>query len=247
MMRLPFFILFACLLSASSSWAESKPVEILQKSDEIRLPSKDYTMLARVTSSKPNSEAKIGIYEVMSKGRERSVIKTLAPATDKDRILLMREENLWAYLPNVSKPLRISLRDRLLGEVANADIARANFSGDYKPSIAGKEKIGGKNYILLDLEAKSDRVTYAKVKLWVEETTSNPLKAEFFGVSGRILKSCTYERYATLGGRSRPTRIVMNDPIIKGQNSVIEYAKMELKPLPDKYFTDDYMKKLAAK
>lgn len=247
MIRTHIFLLIGLFLVIPSAFAETSPEEILRKSDEIRLPSKDYTMLARVTSSKPGAEPKIGIYEVMSKGKERSVIKTLAPPTDKDRILLMREDNLWAYLPNISKPLRISLRDRLLGEVANADIARANFFGDYTATVSGSEKIAGAVYSVLDLTAKTNSVTYAKVKLWVEATSFKPLKAEFFGVSGRILKSCTYERYASLGGRSRPTRIVMNDPLIKGQHSIIEYAKMELKPLPDKYFTDDYMKKLSAK
>jgi len=223
------------------------PEEILRRTDEIRLPSKDFTMLARVTSNKPKGEPKIGIYEVMSKGKDKSVIKTLAPAVDKDRLLLMREDNLWAYLPNISKPLRISLRERLIGEVANADIARANFLGDYDPQLGGTEKIDGKEFTILDLKAKKESVAYARVKLWVESKTYNPLKAEFYGTSGRMLKNCTYERYVPLGGRSRPSRIIMNDPIVKGQNSVIEYAKMELKDLPDKFFTDDYMKKLSAK
>jgi outer membrane lipoprotein-sorting protein len=143
-------LLILCFFCVPCARGEVSPEEILRKSDEIRLPSKDYTMLARVTSSKPGTEAKTGIYEVLSKGRERSVIKTLAPATDKDRILLMREENLWAYLPNVSKPLRISLRDRLLGEVANADIARANFYGDYTATLLTTEKIKGVPYSVLN-------------------------------------------------------------------------------------------------
>ncbi len=243
---LVLFCLSVTVIQPAPTLAAS-PEDILRKTDEIRLPTKDFTMLARVTSNKPKKEPKIGIYEVMSKGRDRSLIKTLAPPVDKDRLLLMREENLWAYLPNISKPLRICLRERLIGEVANADIARANFVGDYDPSEAGTETLEGKKYLILELKAKRETVTYARVKLWVDAKNYQPLKAEFYGVSGRMLKHCTYERYVQLGGRLRPSRIVMNDPIIKGQSSVIEYAKMELKEIPDKYFTDDYMKKLAAK
>ncbi len=240
-----FLSLIFFLTISFEAHAAPNAEDILRRADEARLPSTDYTVLSRVTSIKPGKEPKIGIYDVMSKGKERTAVKTMAPPNDKGRVLLMRDNNLWIYIPNVSKPIRVSLRERLIGEVSNADIARANFVGDYNPAIDGEETIDGKKHLVLALTAVNDSVTYAKVRLWVEADSNRPKKAEFFGASGRLLKGCTFERYAMMGGRMRPTRVVMNDPLVKGQSSVIEYAKMEVKALPDKYFTDEYMKKLA--
>jgi hypothetical protein len=183
-------------------------------------------------------------YEVLVKGREKTVIKTLLPKVERGRLLLMRGRSLWAFFPEVSKPLRISLQERLIGEVANGDIARANFSGDYTAQILRTEKTDGKEYYVLELTAVSDEVTYARVILWAEKKTFWPLKAEFYAISGRLLKTCFYENYKMLAGRLRPTRLVMEDPLVKGQKSVIEYGNMQIKQLPEKYFTKDYMKKL---
>ena len=246
-----FLTLFVAVLAipATCLAAPAAPdaQKLLQKSDEIRMPSGDYTLLARVTSHKPGKEPTVGIYEVMAKGKDKSVIKTIAPPADKGRLLLLRDINLWAYLPNISKPIRISLRERLIGDVANADIARANFAGDYTAVIARTEIVEKTATAVLDLTARNGQVAYAKVRLWVASSTGQPAKAEFYGLSGRLLKSCKYERLAQLGGRMRPSRIIMSDPLKKGQFSLIEYAKMEPKTLPEKYFTDDYMKKLSVR
>ena len=183
--------------------------------------------------------------EVLVKGRERAAIKTLSPPVERGRVLLMKDHDLWAFLPDVSKPLRVSLQERLTGEVANGDLARANFSGDYTPTLAGVEKLDGATHFILDLTAKADDVTYGRVKLWVHGQTFFPRKAEFYAISGRLLKTCDYEDYRELGGRLRPTRLIMTDPVTRGQRSIIEYTELTIQDLPEKYFTKDYLKKLS--
>lgn len=39
------------------------------------------------------------------------------------------------FMPDVSQPVRLSLAQRLTGQVANGDLARANFASDYHPKI----------------------------------------------------------------------------------------------------------------
>lgn len=234
-------LFYFSLASAGDRLSDAQ--EILLKSDEVRNPQLDYATWVKVTSFKPNREPTIATYDVMAKGREKAVVKTLSPPVDKGRILLMLGNDLWAFLPEVSKPLRISLQERLIGEVANGDIARTNFSGDYTPELTKSEKIEGRDYYVLSLAAKTESVTYSSVTLWVDKYNFHPFKAEFYAVSGRLLKTCSYENYRELAGRLRPGRLVMNDPIVKEQKSIIEYDKMEVKELPEKYFTKDYMKK----
>ncbi|MGA7800601.1 MAG: outer membrane lipoprotein-sorting protein, partial [Gammaproteobacteria bacterium] len=41
-----------------------------------------------------------------------------------------------------------------------------------------------------------------------------------------------------------PTKLVMQDALRRGQQSVLVYSQMQLRNLPDKYFDKDYLKKL---
>jgi outer membrane lipoprotein-sorting protein len=221
--------------------------EILRRADEVRNPQIDYTVRVMVTSKKPNGSNRVHVYEVMVSGRDKATVKTIKPSIDKGRVLLMREKDLWAFLPSVSKPLRVSFRERLIGEVANGDLARTNFTGDYTPTIAGTERQDGRDCWKLDLHATADDVTYARVVLWVERTTFHPRRAEFYAVSGRLLKMCSYARYVEMGGRLRPTQLLMNDATVTGQYSILDYDSMVVAPLPEKYFTKDYLKRLVTR
>ena len=240
------WLLLAALAAApGAARAEFSPEDILLKTDEVRNPQMDYTVHVAVTTEKPGRATSVSTYEVLVKGREDAVIKTLSPPIERGRVLLMKSHDLWAFLPDVSKPLRVSLQERLTGQVANGDLARANFSGDYTAALAAVEKITGENYFVMDLAAKAPDVTYGRVKLWVHAQTFYPLKAEFYAISGRLLKTCSYEDYRQLGGRLRPTRLVMSDPILSGSRSILEYNDLTIEDLPEKYFTKDYLKKLS--
>lgn len=224
--------------------ADLSPESILNQADEVRSPQSDYTVDVTVTSEKPGKEPKIAKYEVLIKGKTKTVIKTLAPAVDRGTSMLMVDYDFWVFLPTISKALRISLQQRLLGEVANGDIARVNFSGDYSPKLLKTESIKDVEYYVLELIAKDERVTYHRVVFWVQKSNFHPYKAEFYAVSGRILKTASYEDYRQIAGRLRPGRLVLNDPLVRGQQSIIEYSNIVTAALPDKFFTQQHLKKL---
>lgn len=244
MIRTFITITIACfLLPVFPAFAQLTSAEIIEKVDEARSPQSDYTATVEVTSYASGQKTKSATYEVLVKGKESTVIKTILPPVEKGRVLLMLDRNLWAFLPEVSKPLRISLQERLIGEVANGDVARVNFSGDYTPVLLRIENLKDKDCYVLELTANTDSVTYGKVIVWAQKETFWPLKAEFYAASGRMLKTCAYEEYQLFGGRIRPTQLVMEGPLSKGKKSIIRYSAIHIEELPDKYFTKEYMKK----
>lgn len=218
--------------------------KILELADEVRNPQSDFTVDVAVTSVKPGKNPGTAKYEVMIKGKTKTIIKTIAPAVDRGTSMLMVDYDFWVFLPTVTKALRISLQQRLLGEVANGDIARVNFAGDYTPKLLKTERIENLDYYVLELTAKDDRVTYHRVLLWVQKGNYHPLKAEFYAVSGRILKIAAYENYRQVAGKLRPTRLVLDDPTVKGQRSIIDYSNVVRASLPDRIFNQQYLKKL---
>jgi hypothetical protein len=124
--------------------------------------------------------------------------------------------------------------------VANGDLARANFVGDYTPSLLENNP---KFYLLL-LTAKSEDITYGQVKLWVDKSTYRPIRAAFYAASGRLLKVGSYEDYRLLAGKMRPSRLIFTDAVERGRQSTILYSSIKTQSLPEKYFTKDYLKKL---
>lgn len=220
--------------------------EILARADRIRFPTEGFQVEVTITTAAPDAEPEVRAYRILSKGNNQTIVLTTAPEIDRNQMLLMRDRDLWAYLPNLTQPIRLPLSQRLTGQVANGDLARANFSGDYEPKILRQEKIDGENYHVLELDAVDQWVTYRRVLYWVNARNDRPLKAEFYAVSGRLLKTSHYSGFQAMAGGTRPTRLVIEDALRNGYRSVLEYSAMKLRDLPDKIFTKDYLKKLGS-
>jgi len=217
---------------------------IVEKADQIRFPAEGFQVDIAITTTLADKSSEARKYRVLSKGNENSVVMVTEPAAERGQIMLMKGRDLWVFMPEVSQPIRISLAQRLTGQVANGDLARANFAGDYFPKITGSETIGGEHYHVLELKAVDRSVTYQRVVYWVNQKNAWPLKAEFYSLSNRLLKRCRYENFQTMAGKVRPTRLVMEDALKEGEQSVLEYQAMKLRDLPDKVFTKEYLKKL---
>ncbi len=217
---------------------------IVKKADTVRFPQEGFQVDVVITTAHPGDSADVRKYRVLSKGNENSVVMVMEPASERGQIMLMKERDLWMFLPEVSQPVRLALSQRLTGQVANGDLARANFSGDYVPRLLRNETIDGEAYQVLELTAVDRSVTYQKVLYWVKQSNAWPYKAEFYSLSNRLLKTCKYQNFQNMGGKVRPTRLVMEDALRRGEQSVLDYHGMKLRELPDKIFTKDYLKKL---
>ena len=218
--------------------------EILEKADRIRFPEESFQVDVAVANSNAGEVTDTRQYRVLSKGNENSIVMVTEPAVDRGQIMLLKGRDLWVFLPNVSQPVRLSLAQRLTGQVANGDIARANFTGDYTPKLVRMEKIDGEDHYVLELTAVDRTVAYNRVLYWVKQKNFHPHKAEFYSLSDRLLKTARYENFQPMAGRARPTRIVLQDALRKGEESVLDYSGMVLRDLPDKIFTRDYLKRL---
>lgn len=218
--------------------------EIVARADAVRFPDESFQVDVNVESTSGGTALEPRVYRISSKGNENTIVQTLAPAIERGQNMLMRARELWIFMPSVSQPVRLSLSQRLTGQVANGDLARANFAGDYTPTLVGSETIDGVEHHVLELVAARRGVTYPKVKYWVRKSNLHPLKAEFHSVSGRLLKTCSYEDFEKLGDRVRPTKLVMTDALKPADVSVMRYSNLRRVELPDRFFTKDYMKRL---
>ncbi len=217
---------------------------ILEKADQVRFPREGFEVSVVINTMTAEGTTEARKYRVLSKGNDNTIVMMTEPASERGQILLMRGRDLWIFLPAVSQPVRLSLAQRLTGQVANGDLARANFAGDYDARVLRTENVDGEPHDVLELMAVDRSVTYHRVLYWVRQANNYPHKAEFYALSGRLLKTCIYENFKMMAGRVRPTRLVMQDALHKGEESVLDYTDMRFRDLPDKVFSKDYLKRL---
>lgn len=234
----------ACSALADEEQDGQQAQALIEQADHIRLPRESFQVDVAVSSRSEGQQAEKWKYRVLSKGNENTVVMVVEPASERGQIILMKGRDLWIFLPNVSQPVRLSMAQRLTGQVANGDLARANFAGDYKARQLRVDTLDGSKYQVLELTAKDRGVTYHRVLYWLKEGSNAPYKAEFYAVSGRLLKTGRYENYRNLLGKSRPTRLILTDALRQGDESILDYTDMKLREIPDKVFTKEYLKKL---
>lgn len=246
-------ILCACWLgcvSAATTESATEPVDdtlarsIVEKADRIRFPEVGFEVNVAIHVVNDGNVTDTRAYQILSKGNENTIVIATEPASERGQVMLMKGRDLWVFLPTVSQPVRLSVSQRLTGQIANGDLARANFTGDYNPHVLRTETIDGEKHYVLELSAVDRSVTYHRVVYWVNASNFHPYKAEFYSLSDRLLKTARYENFRQLAGRMRPTRLVLRDALHENEHSVLDYSAMKLRDLPDRMFSKDYMKRL---
>jgi outer membrane lipoprotein-sorting protein len=155
---------------------------------------------------------------------------------EKGQHLLMLGDDMWVYLPDTSRPVRITPLERLSGDASNGDVARTNYAVDYTPVYLRAEKVGADDCYVLDLAAKRKGATYQRILYWLRVQDARPVRAEFYLTSGKHIKSATFDEYASVAGRVQLHRLTLYDEIRHNSHSVLEYSGIAPRDLPDKLF-----------
>jgi outer membrane lipoprotein-sorting protein len=208
---------------------------LLRQFDSLRNGWESFVVRVKITNYEKGREDEEHLFQVYQKGIDKTYIEFLSPR-EKGRHLLMLGDDMWIYLPDTSRPIRITPLERLTGNASNGDVARTNWSFDYDPVYLRTEDVDGAACHVLELTAKRKGATYRKVHLWLRADNTRPVKADFFVASGKLLKSASYDRYGTVNGHIMLTRLTIYDQVRRESRSVMEYAEIAPRALPDRMF-----------
>jgi outer membrane lipoprotein-sorting protein len=229
--------LFTCIVVAGHAATPTTPdaEAILKRSDTYRNGWPSYVLHVKITSYESGKSDEEKLYEVSTKGTEKTYVEFLSPR-EKGQHLLMLGDDMWVYLPDTSRPVRITPLERLSGDASNGDVARTNYAADYTPTYLRTEKVGDAECHVLILAAKRKGATYQQILFWVRVQDDRPVKAEFHLTSGKLIKSATFDQYASIGGHLQLARMTLYDEIRHNSHSVLEYSGIAPRELPDKLF-----------
>jgi len=239
-MKLKHLLLLACACLPAAVLALDGRA-LLEKVDR-NLEPEAYEMTRKLINEEPDGKRKEFILYSVKKGRDKVAALFLAPASDKGRSTLRQGDNMWLYIPNVGKPVRITSLQSVTGGVFNnADILRVDYSEEYDVTSASEE---GANY-LLDLKAKTGAVAYDRLKLTVDRKTVLPTRIEAYAASGMLVKTLHFKDVKDFGGGiRRPATVETDSPLYKGYKSVMLYAAVKKRTVADEVFTLNFMSRL---
>ena len=201
-----------------------------------------YESYKKLINIEPNGKKKEFILFTVKKGKDKVAAIFISPASEKGRSTLRLDENMWLYIPNVGKPIRITSLQSVVGGVFNnSDILRLDYSSEY--NVEKMEDIGDE--YILHLKAKTKTVAYDKLKMWVHKEKLVPVRIECLTETSMLVKTIYYKNVKDFGGGIvRPAVIETDSPLYKGYKSVMIFAKMKARKLSDEVFTMTFMPNL---
>jgi outer membrane lipoprotein-sorting protein len=212
--------------------------QLLQKVDR-NLEPEAYEMYRKLINIEPDGTRKEFVLYSVKKGRDKLLALFLDPPSERDRATLRLGENMWLYIPNVGKPVRIASLQSVIGGIFNnADILRLDYAAEY--NVAGMTEDA--DSYQLSLKAKTDDVAYDRLKMKVDKKTVLPTVIECYAASGMLIKTLTYKDVKDFGkGIKRPATLETDSPLYKGYKSLMLYGQIRARSMPDEVFTLEYL------
>lgn len=237
---LNIIILFIMLLFASPAQG-IEGSQLLKQIDRNMNPD-SFEMYRKLINVEPDGRKKEFVLFSVKKGLDKVAALFLEPASERGRSTLRLGENMWLYIPNVGKPIRITSLQSVIGGVFNnSDILQLDYAAEYD---VVKLDESGPEYSLL-LKAKNKTVAYDQLKLWADKKNKLPTKIECLTEAGMLIKTLYFKQVKDFGGGiARPSYVETDSPLYKGYRSVMIFAKIQKREFKDEVFTLTFMPNL---
>jgi len=215
--------------------------DLLQQVDR-NLNPESYESYRKLINIEPDGRKKEFTLFTVKKGVDKVASLFIAPASEKGRSTLRVGDNMWFYIPNVGKPIRITSLQSVVGGVFNnADILQLDYAAEYNVEKVEEQA----NEYLLHLKAKTKTVAYDRIRLRADKERKLPTKIECLTEAGMLIKTLYFKEVKDFGnGLMRPAVIETDSPLYKNYRSIMISAKIRARDLKDEVFTLTFMPNL---
>ena len=242
------FVALAVGVAASAAAQEPSAREIVDRVENL-LWGKTVQGEYEMTITTPRWERTLALRAWMERPK-RSFIRILAPAKEKGIGSLRIGPEMWNYLPNVERTIKIPpsmmLQPWMGSDFTNDDLVKSSsVIDDYTHKILRQEAVAGTPAYVLELIPKPDAaVVWGKLLYWVRRNDFIPLKEEFYDERGALVRTMTFSDVKPMGGRTIPTRWEIR-PADKPGNmtAIVVKAAVYDRPMDAEIFTQRNLQK----
>lgn len=239
LLGLAAFLLAAAQVSPARA-AEPTLEELLAKTDDLmRGNSSVGKMTMRVKTERWERSLTL---KVWSEGKEKTLVRVLAPAKEKGVATLKVGENVWNYLPNVDRTIKVPasmMSGSWMGShFSNDDLVKeARFTDDFDCRFESRPAAGEGGYVVACVPKPDAPVVWGKVVIRARGDLL-PEEVVYYDEKGAVARTLTYDDVAELGGRTLPRRMKLVPADKPSEYTEVVYEELELdRALPASTFS----------
>lgn len=240
-MRIILWLLVSVIITVSGEstlWAQSSE-ELVRKIEAMLAPPNIKATYAFVNHRLDGSTA---TYEINFAIRDvdHNHLVFVRPEREKGREILRLKDDIWSFVPSVGRIVRIADRDSFAGgDFSNADVLRVDWLNHYKTKILKELP----RQWIVELDAKTSEASYARMRLWIDKASGQPVQQLYYDSQGTLLKRCVYGDTKNFNGITRPARLVMENVISRQKSELTVLAIQKVESFPDSRFIIDNLGK----
>jgi hypothetical protein len=215
-----------CLISQGQT-----ATEIVKRSEEKIRGDHSYSEIS-IRIVRPTWEREISL-RAWSLEPNYSLMIVDGPARDKGTVFLKRDSELWNYLPNINR--NIKLPPSMMGQswmgsdFSNDDLVRESSAvRDYTHELLGEEVIRGIDcYVIRFVPKPEAAVVWGEIKGYISKENYLQIRTDFFDEDGFHVNRMEGFDIRDLGGRVLPARMRMTPIEEADQYTEMVYKKLD--------------------
>ena len=220
---------FACSAAAQKTADPPDVKHLLAQFDEMYESSGTVSQV-EIKIIKPKKTRTLRL-RMWGKGMDKALIVVDAPARDAGFATLKVENNLWNYLPKISRTIRVPpsmMMGAWMGtDLTNDDLVReSSYEKDYTSQLIGPstDPPGWK----VRLDARPDVPgLWNRVEIVFSYDDELPVQAQYFDRKNRLSRTMRLEEIKEVSGRRVPTFMTVIPEREEGQRTELRYLQVE--------------------
>lgn len=192
------------------------------------------TCLMRVVTARWTREMTL---EMWSKGRDRFLVRVLAPKKDEGVASLKVVNDMWNYLPNIDRLVKIP--SSMMGEswmgsdLTNDDLVKENQVDQlYDLTMTAT----GDTARITAIPKPDAAVVWGKIIYAVDTDRFIPISVDYHDESGELVRTITFDDVRQIEGRRVPMKMIVLPLDKPGERTVLEYRNLDF----DIRLSDDF-------
>jgi hypothetical protein len=202
--------------------------DVVARYDQIMSPTA-FVAVMEMVATREDGSTRSYVLRTQKVGADKFRATFEEPASARGQEMLRVGDNMWSYVPNLKRAVRVASRDSFMGgDFNNGDVLRVNYTADYDATFL---EGGDPTLVCAKLTAKAPSVAYDVIHLCLtKDAVAMPVSASYFAQSGKLLRSAVFSDVKDFGGGNvRPAKIVMKNEIQTARQSAMTWSAFDVK------------------
>jgi outer membrane lipoprotein-sorting protein len=203
-----------------------------------------------MTITTPRWQRTLGLRLLWMDRQRRSLVHILSPAKEAGIGSLRIGTEMWNYLSNVERIVKIPpsmmLQPWMGSDFTNDDLVKeSRVLDDCTHKVLATVQFDGEAVVQVEAVPKPDAaVVWGRIVYWVRRTDTMPLKQEFFSDRGERVRVLAFSDVRKVGGRVLPTRWDIRLDAKPGNSTTVVFKDAVFdRPVDDEIFSQRHLQR----